>query len=103
MKPRFQADNELRNSVRVGVLRQEPAVDFQSALAAPLDGLADPQVLRMAAAQGRILVSHDENSMPLHFKDFLAEGNHSPGVLLVPQRAAVGRVIESILNDLDRL
>ena len=35
--------------------------------------------------------------MPGHFRDFLNGGNRSPGVLLVPQGAPVGRVIESIL------
>jgi hypothetical protein len=45
----------------------------------------------------RILISHDENSMPAHFADFPAAGYHSPGVLPAPQGAPVGRVIESIL------
>ncbi|MGO9255561.1 MAG: hypothetical protein ACLQU1_04565 [Bryobacteraceae bacterium] len=47
--------------------------------------------------QGRILISHDENSMPGHFGGFLASGNRSPGVLMVPQGQPVGRVIASIL------
>jgi hypothetical protein len=89
VKSRFQADNDLRNSIRVGVLRREPSIDFQGARAASLDCLPDPQ--------GRILVSHDENSMPGHFSDFLEGGNRSPGVLMVPQGAPVGRIIESIV------
>ncbi|MGO9260867.1 MAG: hypothetical protein ACLQU1_31850 [Bryobacteraceae bacterium] len=98
MKPRFQADNDLRGSIRTGVLRREPSIDFQSARAASLDGIADPGVLRLAMAQGRSLISHDENSMPGHFRDFLDNGNQIPGVLMVPQEARVGRVIESILS-----
>jgi hypothetical protein len=39
VKPRFQADNDLRSSIRTGVLRHEPSIDFQSALAARLDGI----------------------------------------------------------------
>ena len=61
-----------------------------------MDGVHDSEVLRLAANQGRLLVSHDENSMPAHFRDFLTR-NHSPGVLMVPQEAATGAVIESIL------
>jgi hypothetical protein len=97
LKARFQADNDLRSSIRAGVLRREPSIDFQSARAAGLDGVPDPEVLRLAADQGRILVSHDENSMPRHFRAFLTAGSHSPGVLLVPQGLPVGAVIESIL------
>ena len=97
MKPRFQADNDLRGSIRTGVLRNEPSIDFQSALAARLDGIPDPEVLRLAMVQGRIVVSHDENSMPGHFGGFLNGGNRSRGVLIVPQEAPVGKIIESIL------
>jgi hypothetical protein len=97
VKPRFQADNDLRASIRTGVLRHEPSIDFQSAHAANLDGVRDPEVLQLATTHGRILISHDENSMPGHFRDYIEHGNHSPGVLMVPQGAAVGRVIESIL------
>jgi hypothetical protein len=97
VKPRFQADNDLRGSIRTGVLRRDPSIDFQSAQAAGLDGLSDREVLRIAGAESRILISHDENSMPGHFSDFLASGDRSPGVLIVPQGKPVGRVIESIL------
>lgn len=97
MKPRFQADNDLRSAIRTGVVRREPSVDFQSARAAHLDGVPDPEVLLRAAEQGRILVSHDENSMPRYFRDFVATGNQSPGMLIVPQDAPIGAVIESIV------
>jgi hypothetical protein len=97
VRPRFQADNDLRSSIRTGVLRREPSIDFQSAYAASLDGVPDPDVLRMAMTQGRILISHDENSMPGHFADFLASGSRSPGVLMVPQGTPVGAVIGSVL------
>jgi hypothetical protein len=97
LKARFQADNDLRSSIRIGVVRREPAIDFQSAQSARLDGVPDGEVLLLAAEQGRILVSHDENSMPGHFRDFLAAGNWSPGVLMAPQGAATGLVIESLV------
>lgn len=97
MRPRFQADNDLRSSIRRGVLRREPAVDFATAIDADLDALPDPDVLRLAAIQGRILVTHDANTMTRHFRDFLQAGNHTPGVLMVPQEAAVSRIIESIV------
>jgi hypothetical protein len=47
--------------------------------------------------QDPILISHDENSMPGHFSNFVRGGNRGPGVLIVPQGAPAGRVIESIL------
>jgi hypothetical protein len=62
-----------------------------------LDSVLDPEVLRIAAEQARILISHDENSMPHHFRAFLKSGMHSPGVLIVPQGVPTGAAIESIL------
>src|SRR5207248_1470518 len=52
----LEADNDLRSSIRTGVLRHEPFIDFQSALDAGLDGMPDPEVLRLAMVQSRILV-----------------------------------------------
>ncbi len=97
MKPRFQADNGLRSSIRKGVFCQEPAVDFQSAHDARLDGVPDPLVLKLASEHNRILASHDERSMPGHFRNFVGTGIRSAGVLIVPQSEPVGQVIESIL------
>lgn len=97
MKIRFQADNDLRGAIRKGVVRREPAIDFQSAKAAGLDAVSDKEVLRIAMAQGRVLVSHDVNTMPDYFHQFVAAGNRSPGLLLVPQDAPVGDVVDSLL------
>jgi hypothetical protein len=97
LRVRFQADNDLRSAIRIGVIRREPAIDFQSAKEARLDSIPDQEVLRLAMKQGRILVSHDENSMSVHFRKFIAAGNQSPGLLLVPQGRQIGSVIETIV------
>lgn len=98
MKVRFQADNDLHQAIISGTLRSEPAIDFQSARAAGLDGLTDRKVLSKAASEGRILVTHDKRSMPRHFDRYLTEGNTSPGVLVViPQDADIGNVISTLV------
>ena len=97
MKPRFQADKDLRSAILRGTIRREPSIDFQSALDLELDGVPDPEVLRLCSEQGRILVSHDENSMPGHFREFLQVGNSSPGVVLVAQWTPIAAVIESLV------
>ena len=97
MSPRFQADNDLRKAIRLGLLLKEPSIDFESALREGLDGVPDPEVLRIAADAGRILVSHDTNTMPRHFRAYLAIGKPSPGVIIVPQNLSTGTVIERLL------
>lgn len=46
------------------------------------------------AAQQRILVSHDFQTMPAHFGEFLLAHGASPGVLLVRQSLPVATAIE---------
>ena len=64
MSIRFQADNDLKRIIVDATLRREPRIDFQTAQAARLDDLDDEAVLRLAASQSRILVSHDKRTMP---------------------------------------
>jgi len=94
---RFLADADLNEGIVAGCLRREPEMDFLSANDADLEGVPDPEVLALAAAQDRILVSHDFQTMPRHFGDFLQAGNSSPGVLVVPQRLPVGDAIEELV------
>ena len=59
MRVLFQADADLNQDIVIGVIRREPAIDFQTAEEARLRGLSDLEVLTLAATQQRILVSHD--------------------------------------------
>ena len=96
MKIRYQADNDLRKAIVRGAVRREPRMNFRSAQAARLDGVPDPEVLALAADEGRILVSHDFETIPRHFRLF-TQTRHSPGVLLVRQALPVGEAIETLL------
>ena len=80
MAIRFQADNDLRQHIVRALRRQEPAIDFKTADASGFDGLDDLAVLRKAAAEGRILVTHDKRTMPRAMTALLAAGEESPGV-----------------------
>ncbi len=63
-----------------------------------MDGLDDEVVLRLAASQSRILVSHDKRTMPAALAAFVASGGTSPGVLLViPQNAPIREVVEALI------
>jgi hypothetical protein len=63
MTIRFQADVNLNQIIVRAACRREPALDFQTAEPAGLAGLPDPEVLARAAEDGRILVTHDLQTM----------------------------------------
>lgn len=97
MSVRFLADADLDFAIVEGVRRREPSADFKSAIEAVLEGLADPDVLELAAAEGGILVSHDTSTIPVHFAARLRSGLPNPGVLLGFQSSPVGDIVESLL------
>lgn len=96
MKARFLADANLNQNIVSGVLRQVPEVDFQTAHEANLHGLPDPQVLALAAREGRILVTQDQRTMPTYFGEFI-KANNSPGVLIIPQKRPTRLAIEALI------
>ncbi len=97
MSIRFQADNDLKFGIVKAIRRREPTVDFASAQEASLDGVPDSVLLDRAAAEGRVLVSHDRRTMIDHFRAHLAAGKSSPGLLIVSQGSAIGDVVEAVL------
>lgn len=89
MKIKFQADNDFDKRIIRALLRLNPAIDFQTATAVGFhQGTPDNQVLARAADDGRLLVSHDIQTMPYHFAQFLALRS-SPGVLIVSQELPI--------------
>lgn len=90
------ADADLDVRILLGVKRRQRSVDFQFATEARLWKLPDPEVLRIAASAGRILVTHDRRTMPVHFERFSAT-QRSPGVVIVPKRVPVGVVVSDLL------
>ena len=96
MPLRFQADEDFNAKIISGLLRREPSLDIQTAKSAGILGLNDPQVLAVASGAGRILVSHDRETMPTHFRLFVTESS-SPGLLIVSQTLEIREVIEQIL------
>lgn len=96
MKIRFQADNDVNQTIIKAVLQLEPTIDFQTAAAAKILGLPDGQVLAYAASANRLLISHDRKTMPHHFGRFITHTD-SPGLLIVPQKLSVAAVAEELL------
>ena len=84
MPIRFQADADLNQVIVSAVVRRVPAIDFRTATSAGLAGLKDQDVLAASARDGRVLVTHDQATMPRKFVEF-NRSQHSPGVIIIPQ------------------
>jgi Domain of unknown function (DUF5615) len=93
---RFQADADLNHLILKAVLRREPSIDFQTAHAAGLASLPDPEVLAQAAQAGRVLVTHDRKTIPTHFSDFIGHTT-SNGVIIIPEKLPIRVAVEDLL------
>lgn len=96
MPIRFQTDADLNQIIVSAVTRRVPEIDFSTATAAGLAALRDAEVLALAARDGRVLVSHDQTTMPRHFGEFI-RSDRSPGLIIVPQHLAVREVVEDLI------
>ena len=96
-RPRFLADHDLNEQIVVGVLRQEPLIEFFRLRSVGMNEWPDAKVLAFAASNSLLVVSHDVNTMPAAAYDRLTTGQTFPGLLMVQQSQPVRTVIENIL------
>lgn len=98
MTIRFLADEDLDSNIIQGLRYHEPAIDILDVKTADLRGTNDPALLELSAHQDRIPITHDRRTMTRHYLERLAAGNaNNPGLFVVPQRYAVGEIVESLL------
>lgn len=95
MKIRFQADADFRRPIVTGLKRREPGIDLRTAEEARLVGLDDLAVLKIAADDRRLLLTHDVSTMPETFARFI-ETQLSPGVILVSQSLSYRDAIDRL-------
>jgi hypothetical protein len=96
MRAKFLADANFDLVILAAAKRREPVLDFQTAQEASLAAMKDPEVLAVAAREGRVLLTHDVRTMPRHFAAFIGEYT-SAGVLLIPQSLPRRQVVEDLL------
>jgi len=95
VKIRFQADESLSHALIQAVLRLEPSIEFTTAQQVGVLGLGDPEVLAVAAQNGRLLITRDKATFPRHFADFIAN-NESSGVIVIPPHLTIAQIAEEL-------
>lgn len=93
---RFLADEDLRFEIVLAVRRLEPLVDFSTIVELGRKGTLDEQVLEFAHIEGRIVVSHEVNSLKGLADARVADGRGVSGVLLTAQGKSTREVAETI-------
>ena len=73
-----------------------PTVDLVSVQELGIRGLDDPDLLARAASENRVLLTHDVNTVPHFAYECLQSGAPMAGVVVVPDRMAVGQAIDEL-------
>jgi len=92
---RFLVDNDFNERILRG-LQSRVELDVIVARSANLQEKPDPALLAWAAADDRIILSHDVQTMPSFAIARVRSGQLMPGLILVPQDVRIGKAIEEL-------
>jgi hypothetical protein len=94
---KLAADENFDNAIVRGARLRLPALDFMRVQDVGLYSADDNQVLAWAAAEGRVLFTHDVATLRQLAYERVARGEPMPGVFEVPLWLGVGAAIEDIV------
>lgn len=79
-----------------GLRLRLPQLDYLVAQDIGLGRLGDPALLEWAAAQHRVLLTHDVNTVTKFANERLQQGLPLAGVVIVPEQMEIGAAIEDL-------
>lgn len=97
------SDENFDGDILRGLFRRRPDLDVVRVQDVGLMAALDPDILTWAAAEGRILLTHDRDTIPNFAYERAKAGQHMPGVFLVCDQMPIGQAIDEILLAVDCL
>ena len=94
---RFLADENFNFDIVQGLRRRLPSLDLVRIQELGLSRAVDPDILEFAANIGRVVLTHDVNTMTKFAYQRLDVAMSLPGVVAVPDTLPVGRAIEDLI------
>jgi predicted nuclease of predicted toxin-antitoxin system len=95
---KLASDADFHGAVYRALLRRQPELDIVRVQDAGLRTAADPDILAWAASEGRILLTHDRETMPKFAYQRVQQGLGMPGVFVLRNRPRyIGQMVEDVL------
>jgi len=98
---RLLTDENVDNNIMRGLARRLPHLDFVSVRDVGLAGSPDLVLLKWAANEQRIILTHDLKTMVRDANQLVAQGQPMAGVIFVPDRLSIGRAINDLVRVLE--
>ena len=95
---RFAADENFNWNVVRGIRQQDPSVDILTVQEAGMQGAPDEDVLAWAESEGRVLLSHDTNTMKAEAEARMRDGRSMCGLIFCDQYMPLSQCIEEIID-----
>lgn len=94
---RFLADENFKGDIVRGLLRRQPDLSVVRVQDVGLSGADDATILRWAAEEDRIVLTHDRATMPHFANERVLAGQPMPGLFVIPRRLSVREAIDELL------
>jgi hypothetical protein len=94
---RLASDADVHGDIIRGLRRRHPGIDLVRVQDALPEGTPDPAILDWAAAENRVLITNDRNTMVGFAYARVAEGKKAVGVLATINYQSIGSAIDDIL------
>lgn len=95
---RLAADADFNGRVLRALIARLPDVDVLRVQDAGLAAAPDPEVLEWAAAEGRILLTHDRRTMVPYASQRVVSDLPMPGVFVIRNRPEqIGQMVEDLM------
>lgn len=94
---RLLVDEDFDNDILRGLLRRKSNLDIVRAQDVGLGGKTDLHILEWAAQEGRVILTHDVNTMTAHAYARIRDELPMPGVFAVSQSVPIAQSIADIL------
>lgn len=94
---RLVSDENFNGDIVRGLVLRRPGLDLVRLQDTGLEGAEDPTVLAWAAANDRILLTHDRATIPDFAYARMVAGQPMPGVFVVSDRLSVRQAIDELL------
>jgi hypothetical protein len=93
---RLLTDENFNHLILRGLKARTPVFDFVSVRQIGFAGVEDLALLRWAAENYRVILTHDIKTMIPYAKQLLQRGEPMSGVIAIPQTVPIGRAIEDL-------
>jgi hypothetical protein len=94
---RLLVDQNFNARILRGLVRRESAVDLLRVADIGLSDAPDPMILERAALDGRVLLTHDRQTVPGFAYARVGAGQPMPGVFVVSKDLPIGKAVDEIL------